>query len=366
MMITADFSLIDLPRTALIDDQQAYLQQAVRWHFSPQTGSPYWLERAKTLDFDPLTDVKTFEDLALFPNIVDELRHVSVREMVPAGYGPTPPSPTIYESGGTTGAPKRVIVLPDWAEQLTKLLVADLDQPALRDGGSLFVGPTGPHMFGQIQKDVAAQRNSVLFYIDLDPRWVKKLVARGAGDEAAAYVKHVVEQAGFILRTQDIALLTTTPPLLQAIAHHDDLVDVINDKVARIQLGGAHLDADTRDILRDIFPNIQLDNMYGSTMILGTARTRDAISKDDPDIHDAYSPYITFSVIDPESGRPVSYGERGQVVMNHISKAMFLPNNLERDTAVRVLGPDGQLGDSVSEVKPVETFGGETVIEGVY
>lgn len=366
MMITADYSLIDLPRTELIDDQEAYLRQAVRWHFSPQTGSPYWLERAKTLDFDPLTDVKTFEDLALFPNIVDELRDVSVREMVPAGYGPTPPSPTIYESGGTTGAPKRVIVMPDWAEQLTKLLVADLDQPALRDGGSLFVGPTGPHMFGQIQKDVAARRNSVLFYIDLDPRWVKKLVARGAGDEAAAYVKHVVEQVEFILRTQDITLLTTTPPLLQAIARHDDLVDVINDKVARIQLGGAHLDADTRDILRDTFPNIQLDNMYGSTMILGTARTRDSISKDDPDIHDAYSPYITFSVIDPESGRPVSYGERGQVVMNHISKAMFLPNNLERDTAVRVLGPDGQLGDSVSEVKPVETFGGETVIEGVY
>jgi phenylacetate-coenzyme A ligase PaaK-like adenylate-forming protein len=366
MMVTADFSLIDLPRTALIDDYQAYLQQAVRWHFSPQTGSPYWLERAKTLDFDPLTDVKTFEDLALFPNIVDELRDVSVREMVPAGYGPTPPTPTIYESGGTTGTPKRVIVMPDWAEQLTQLLVADLDQPALRDGGSLFVGPTGPHMFGQIQKDVAARRNSVLFYIDLDPRWVKKLLARGADDEAAAYVKHIVEQAGFILRTQDITLLTTTPPLLQAIARHDDLVDVVNSKVARIQLGGAHLDADTRDILRDIFPNIQLDNMYGSTMILGIARTRDAVSQDDPDIHDAYSPYITFSVIDPATRRPVSYGERGQVVMNHISKAMFLPNNLERDTAVRVLGPDGQLGDSISEVKPVETFGGETVIEGVY
>jgi hypothetical protein len=32
----------------------------------------------------------------------------------------------------------------------------------------------------------------------------------------------------------------------------------------------------------------------------------------------------------------VPYGARGQVVMNHISKAMFLPNNLERDTAIRV------------------------------
>jgi hypothetical protein len=101
-------------------------------------------------------------------------------------------------------------------------------------------------------------------------------------------------------------------------------------------------------------------------MILGASRARDALSEDDPVIHDAYSPYITFSVIDPQSGRPVSYGERGQVVMNHISKAMFLPNNLERDTAIRIPGPDGQVGDSVSEVKPVETFDGATVIEGVY
>jgi hypothetical protein len=50
----------------------------VRWHFSPETGSGYWLTRAKALDFNPLTDVKTFEDLALFPNIVDELRDVDV------------------------------------------------------------------------------------------------------------------------------------------------------------------------------------------------------------------------------------------------------------------------------------------------
>ena len=27
--------------------------------------------------------------------------------------------------------------------------------------------------------------------------------------------------------------------------------------------------------------------------------------------------------------------------MNHVSKGMFIPNNLERDTAVRVLGPQG-------------------------
>jgi hypothetical protein len=46
----------------------------------PETGSPYWLKRAKALDFNPLTDVTTFEDLALFPNVVDELRDVDVRD----------------------------------------------------------------------------------------------------------------------------------------------------------------------------------------------------------------------------------------------------------------------------------------------
>ena len=45
---------------------------------------------------------------------------------------------------------------------------------------------------------------------------------------------------------------------------------------------------------------------------------------------------------------------------------MFVPNNHERDTAIRVAGPEGQVGDWVSEVKPVETFGGEAVIEGMY
>jgi hypothetical protein len=54
------------------------------------------------------------------------------------------------------------------------------------------------------------------------------------------------------------------------------------------------------------------------------------------------------------------------VVMNHVSKAMLIRNNLERDTVIRVPSPDGQIGDSLAEIKPVATFDGEGVIEGVY
>src|SRR5258705_12560144 len=170
------FSLIDLPRIEPIDDPQAYLQAVLQWHFGPNTGSRYWLERAEMLDFNPLTDVKTFEDLSLFPNIVDELRDVDVRDLVPAGYGPNPPIPAVYESGGTTGAPKRAILMPDWEEQFTAWYAADLlKQPGLRDSGLLMVRPSGPHMFGQMQRRGGGLLDSGLFTLDPDPRGGKKV-----------------------------------------------------------------------------------------------------------------------------------------------------------------------------------------------
>jgi hypothetical protein len=56
-------SLIDLPRTEPIDDPQASSKAALQWHSGPDTRSRYWLDRAKTLECNPLTDVKTFENL---------------------------------------------------------------------------------------------------------------------------------------------------------------------------------------------------------------------------------------------------------------------------------------------------------------
>jgi phenylacetate-coenzyme A ligase PaaK-like adenylate-forming protein len=74
---------------------------------------------ATMLDFDPRTDVKSVEDLALFPNIVNELRDARVEDLIPWGYGPNPDIVGVYESGGTTGAPKRVVFLRDWLDRAT-------------------------------------------------------------------------------------------------------------------------------------------------------------------------------------------------------------------------------------------------------
>jgi phenylacetate-coenzyme A ligase PaaK-like adenylate-forming protein len=359
-----DYSLLDVPRDAPPADSEAYLRAAVAWHFGAETGSPFWLRAAKALDFDPLTDVRTFSDLRRFPNLVDELRRVPVENLIPRGYGSPAPVPRIFESGGTTGAPKRTAQLPDWVEQVTRWQVEDFTAGGYVPGrGLVCLMPSGPHGVAHFDRVVAERLGSVFHPIDLDPRWVKKLGARNAAAEMAAYVEHVLEQARYVLETQDVVNLHATPPLVEAIARDDGLVELVNDKIRYLLLSGAHVDMDTLDLLRQIFPNTAIAMAFGSTMVLSQAATR---VDGDSLIFDPRSPYVVFFVIDPETGAEVPHGERGQVVMNHISKGMFIPNNLERDTAIRMPGPDGHVGDSITEVAPVAVFGGESVIEGVY
>jgi phenylacetate-coenzyme A ligase PaaK-like adenylate-forming protein len=359
-----DFSLLDVPRDAPPGNPEAYLRTAIAWHFGAATGSPFWLRAAEALDFDPMTRVQTFADLRRFPNLVDELRSVPADDLIPRGYGSPAPIPLIFESGGTTGAPKRTAQIPDWVEQVTRWQVEDFTAAGFVPGrGLLCLMPGGPHGVGHFDRVVAERLGSMFHPIDLDPRWVKKLAARSATSEMAAYLDHVLEQARDVLQTQDVVNLHATPPLVEAIARDDGLVDLVNSKIRYLLLSGAHVDVDTVDLLRQIFPNTAIAMSFGSTMVLSQAATR---MDGDSFVFDPRSPYVVFSVVDPDTGAEVPYGERGQVVMNHISKGMFIPNNLERDTAIRLPGPDGHVGDSISEVAPVAVFGGEPVIEGVY
>jgi phenylacetate-coenzyme A ligase PaaK-like adenylate-forming protein len=370
-MADIDFSLLDVPRSVPIDDPEAYLRAAMAWHFGKDTGSPFWLRTAQTLNFNPLTDINTFTDLRLFPNLVNELRTVSVEDLIPRGYkfqgsqGSRQPLPQIFESGGTTGAPKRTAQLPDWIAQVVDWQTEDFATGGFLPGqGFLCLMPSGPHGVGYFSRLVSERLGSVFHPIDIDPRWVKKLAARNAATEVAAYIDHVIEQAVFILQTQNVANLHTTPPLLEAMARNDQVVDLINAKIRYLLLSGAHVDVDTLDLLRQVFPTTTITMAFGSTMVLSQAVTR--TTDGDAFVFDPRTPYVVFWVIDPDTGEQVPYGQLGQVVMNHISKGMLIPNNLERDQAIRMPGPAGEISDSVSEVRPVANFEGEAVIEGVY
>ncbi|MEV6609416.1 AMP-binding protein [Kutzneria sp. NPDC051319] len=347
-------------------DADGYIRAAMRWHFDPETGSPFWLAQAASLGFDPREAVRSVEDLRLFPTVVDQLRNVRPEHLIPRGYGDAADIVGVYDSGGTTGAPKRVVFLDDWLQRMITHMLEPLDRLGIPLGLNwLGILPTGPHAVGHFIGLAARARRGLMYTVDMDPRWVRKLIASGQTAQADAYVEHLVEQSSHILLSQEIGVLMTTPPMLERLARRDDLLAAITRNVRLIMWGGAHMDADTHDLFRnEVFPGIPLHGVYGSTMIMGGASQR--LGDTEYPIFDGFGPHITFRVVDPVSLERVPYGTRGQVVTNHVSRSMLLPNNLDRDTAIRVPALPGQPGDSLGDLAPVQVFGSETVIEGVY
>jgi phenylacetate-coenzyme A ligase PaaK-like adenylate-forming protein len=92
-------------------------RQSNRWlnhilgiHFDPDTGSPYWLDKANELGILPLKDIHSVSDLVLFgPMDGDALRTHPIEDFVPKRYWADRPRWVIGETGGTTGNPKTTV-----------------------------------------------------------------------------------------------------------------------------------------------------------------------------------------------------------------------------------------------------------------
>jgi phenylacetate-coenzyme A ligase PaaK-like adenylate-forming protein len=370
MPTTPDSAILDLPYGERPDPDEL-VRAAMAWHFNPETGTPFWIERAKTLGFDPRTDITSFADLSRFPNVTDELRGVPVRDLIPRGFGPRPEVISVIESGGATGAPKRLPLTRPFADLLTAQQIDLLSHDGVpRDKDWLAILPSGPHGGFEQTKRGGVAYGALVYGVDLDPRWVRQQAAHGDIQGMRDYVAHIVDQVSTILADQNIGVIQLTPPLLAALSARDDLVDLINAKVDYIGWGGAHLDRESRHFYRaELFPDIRLYGAYGTTMALGAGASerRGHLPGDDCVFDPHLTPYVTFAVIDPETSQPVAYGERGQLVVHHVSKSFLLPNNAERDTAKRERPRDvGQIGDSIAEIAPLPAFGDTEVIEGVY
>ena len=349
-------------------EPQEFLRAAMRWHFSPRTGSPFWLDQRDSLGFDPITDIRTFADLTRLPNVANKLRDARVEDLVPRGYGSSADIVGVYDSGGTTGAPKRVVLMRDWLDVLLAHGNAQLDAHGVpRDLNWLMVVPSGPHMVGETFQRLVKSRGGIPFTVDVDPRWVKRLIAGGERAEAVAYTEHLVDQLTHPLRSQNIGVLLLTPPTLERLSRRAELVELVREKVRAIMWVGTQLDPDTRHLYRTVlFPETVFVSGFGNTMTLGHVTERPGLGDDEPCVYDPFPPYITYGVVDEDSGFPVPYGARGRVVMHYVGKSLLLPNNLERDYATRIAPLPGHIGDSIADVAPVKEFDNETVIEGVY
>jgi phenylacetate-coenzyme A ligase PaaK-like adenylate-forming protein len=343
----------------------AHTREVIAHHFSPETGTPVWLEYAAKAGWDPRKEIRAFDDLiARFGNFDGETLRTDPHERwIPRAFAGRPF--TIFETGGSTGMPKQRIGWDDYKHDYEQFSATLSDEAFPRGGYWLMVGPTGPRRLRLAIEHLANFRGSSCYFVDLDPRWVKKLISTGQGDQAKSYMRHVVDQALVILKHRKVSSLFTTPRLLEALGEH---VQVPDTGIKGVFCGGTEMSPQmVRFLCEEVLESrVELVPTYGNTL-MGLACHKPGFEHEGYSItYHAPEPRAVLRVTDPSDSRQlVPHGEWGRVELTTLTKELFLPRFLERDAAKRCLPCQPYPWDGVAEVKPYAK-NEEKIVEGVY
>lgn len=340
----------------------ARLREVLAAHFDPVSGSPYWLRRQRTLDFDVRETIRDVDDLARFgPFDLADLSRCPVTDFVPrtvvaAG------GLVLAETGGTTGPPRATAYAPvDFDAAFVTPFLDRVRDAALFDGGHwLWLGPGGPHIIGKAAQRIAAlTTGSDAFSVDFDPRWFRRLAAGSLA--RTRYLDHVLEQALAILVSQDVRYLFCTPVVLAALAPR--LAEPLRAAVRFVYLGGMPVTAAACEVLGAAFPAARFLAGYGNTLF-GVSHERAPGRRLATQPCD-YLPDTTRLVVRvvPLAGGPeaeriaqrAAPGARGQVMMHRLDHSGFLPCVLERDSAERLVLAGDQ--DGLRDPQPLIATG---------
>jgi hypothetical protein len=343
-------------RRAARERLDAWVREVVAWHFSPETGSPFWLEHARKLSWDPRREVCGFADLERFEPFREEwLRGGPVSRWVPRGLAGRPVA--VFERGSVPGAPQNRINIDDYQLDYAHF-AASLPDEAFPPGADwLAVSSTGPRRQRLAVEHLAQVRGGISFLVDLDPRWFGKCLKQGWNEVAEAYKNHVIDQSLTILRAHpNIRCLYITPKLLEALC---DKVSLHQVGITGVCCGGAPMPAAWhRHARAEFLQGVEFVPMYGNTL-MGPAFSRPFVPEDDGEItYHAPQPRAVLQVVDSRNPeREVGYGERGRVRLTTLTKEFFVPGHLERDEAARAEPIELYPWDGVRDVRPFSGAG---------
>jgi len=343
----------------------AHVRDIIKWHFSDDTGSPFWLNWKKSAGFDPVAKVDCFDALiANFPHFQDEwLRDEQPEVWVPQPLKSRPFN--VFETGGTTGMPKQRVGWDDYKVDYEEFSDRYGDDIFPRGASWLMVGPTGPRRLRLAIEHLANYRGGPAYFVDLDPRFVKRVLGKGQTDVAKDYQKHVAEQAVTILKHRKIQCIFTTPKLLESIG---ELINIPDAGIKGIFCGGTSMTPqNVRFLCEEVLENkTSFVPTYGNTLMGLAVSDPDFAKKNYSITYYAPQPRAVLRIVDPkETTKSVGYDEWGRVELTTLTREFFVPRFLERDEAIRREPIDGLPWDGVGDVRP---FGAseKKIIEGVY
>ncbi len=318
------------------------LRDVLAIHFDPENGSPYWLDRASELGFDPRVEVKCVADLARLGTMdPTDIATRGLEEFLPRPLLDRKGELIVAQTGGTLGQPAWTAYLEnEFREAFVDPFVVAAKHVEFPAGGTwLYVGPSGPHIIDRAADAIARSTGSMTpFSVDFDPRWARKLVT--ASFASKRYLQHIVDQALAILKSQAITILFSTPVVIRSLA--DSMPSEHRDRIRGVHYGGmAITSGEMKSVQREAFPNAVHLSGYGNTLFgccleLGVAVGREL----------TYYPHgdrILFGVLDEQAGGagdPIygRVGATGPLVFSRLDETVLLINVLERD-CVRLCDP---------------------------
>jgi phenylacetate-coenzyme A ligase PaaK-like adenylate-forming protein len=351
------------------DALDAHVRETVAWHFDPASGCPFWIEYAGRLGWDPRREIHGFADLKRLGQFEDEwLRGGPVQRWLPRGLAGKPIY--VFETGGTTGVPKTRIACDDFRIDYELFSETLPDEHFPRGSNWLMLGPSGPRRLRLGVEHLAQHRGGISFCVDLDPRWVIKLIKKGWTEHLQAYKDHVIDQGVTILQADhDIRCLFTTPKLLEALALRlESLGTTIRQAGIRgIFSGGTEFTPQwNRFAHEELLDGAYMTPTYGNTL-MGLAASEPTGPHNGYKItYHAPQPRAIIEVVDfDDPERVVDYGQTGRVKLTTLTREFFMPGFLERDEGEREPPYVRYPWDGVSGVRPYRGFASTTTV-GVY
>lgn len=326
-------------------NSDAQVRKIVGIHFDQDGGAPYWLECQRALGIDARAEIRTLKDLErLGPMDEDALRTRPVMDFVPRSERGGLAGAIVTETGGTTGTPKRTIFSrEEFRVAFVEPFVRVADATGFpRRAAWLWVGPSGPHVIGQAAAACAAALESPQpFAIDFDPRWFRKLPPDSLSRER--YLRHLVEQALQIIRCEPIAVIFTTPAVLESLA--GAMTDEQRRRIRGVHYGGMRVEGALLNAAQtEWFPDaVHLagygNSLFGVCMEFGGP----------PDRGLRYYPLGVR--------HHLRVGDDGHVWMSRMDSTVLIANMRERDIGAAVGAPGkdwGEFGSGVEDPRPDE------------
>jgi len=350
-------------------DIDQHIQKIISIHFDEKNGTPYWIRKAQELNLNPIKEIRSFSDLQKL-GFLDEdiLRTIPVEDFIPKSQlNFEKYLPHVYETGGSSGIPKKVI---DTSHQIENAhwVCEILKLHGFKDKGNwLNFFPSGPHAVSLLTYHISHHRNELCYFIDIDPRWVKRCISGQKEDTLDLYIEHLMEQAVNVLNSQKITYLFITPKLLEKLICK---IDLIQAGIKGIICGGTQINTEFHKLLKtEIAPGVDFCALYGNTLMGVAPQLPRQLYENQEDWsvrYYGYYPHFVLQLVEEDNpDKVVEYNQEGVVKLTVLNHDIFIPALLERDKGIRI-PPVGMFSwDGIANVG-IRSSKQDVVIEGVY